>query len=57
MSFYILKQYVVVNSIKRIPEINKNTYNILFFVKKALDKVGHFNQCQYSWIKLSDGLI
>ena len=41
-----IKQDVVVNSIKRFPEIYKNTYNILLFVKKALDKVGHFNQCQ-----------
>ena len=46
ITLQFIKQYVVVNSIKRFPEINKNTYNILFFVKKALDKVGHFNQCQ-----------
>ena len=38
-------QYGVVNRIKRFPEINKNTYDMQFFVKKAFDKIGHFNQC------------
>ena len=43
ITLQFIKQYVVVNSIKNFPEINKSTYNILFFVKKA--KVGHLKQC------------
>ena len=39
------KQCVVVNSMERFFKINENTYDIMFFVKKALDKIGHFNQC------------
>ena len=46
ITLQFIKQYVVVNSIKRFPEIIKNKYNILFLFKKALDKVGQFNQCQ-----------
>ena len=40
-----IQQYVVVNIIKRFSKIYKNTYGIMFFVRKELDKVGHFNQC------------
>ena len=46
ITLQFIKQYVVVNSIKCFPEINKNTFIILFYVKKVIDKVGHFNQCK-----------
>ena len=45
ITLQFIKQYVLVNHIKRFPEINENTYNILFFVKETLDKIGNFNQC------------